>query len=64
MFAAEINGDIKLNAVDPGWVSSDMGGPSASITPRQAAESILWLADIGPEGPSGGFFRKGEQIPW
>ena len=24
--ATEIKGDIKINAVDPGWVSSDMGG--------------------------------------
>ena len=62
--AAETKGDIKINAVDPGWVSTDMGGPSAPRTPRQAAESILWLATIGPEGPTGGFFREGKQIPW
>jgi NAD(P)-dependent dehydrogenase (short-subunit alcohol dehydrogenase family) len=64
LVAAEIKGDIKINAVDPGWVSSDMGGPSAPRTPQQAAESILWLATIGPEGPSGGFFKDGKQIPW
>jgi NAD(P)-dependent dehydrogenase (short-subunit alcohol dehydrogenase family) len=64
LVAAEIKGDIKINAVDPGWVSSDMGGPSAPRTPKQAAESILWLATIGPEGPSGGFFKDGKQIPW
>lgn len=60
--AAEINGDIKINAVDPGWVSSDMGG--APRTPRQAAQSILWLTTVGPEGPNGGFFRDGKQVPW
>ncbi|GKU84145.1 SDR family NAD(P)-dependent oxidoreductase [Niallia sp. NCCP-28] len=64
LVAAEINGDIKVNAVDPGWVSSDMGGPSAPRTPRQAAESILWLATVGSEGPNGGFFRDGKQIAW
>ncbi|QWU13124.1 NAD(P)-dependent dehydrogenase, short-chain alcohol dehydrogenase family [Paenibacillus sophorae] len=64
LVAAEIKGDIKINVVDPGWVSSDMGGPSAPRTPKQAAESILWLATIGPEGPSGKFFRDGTQIPW
>ncbi|PGY06331.1 SDR family oxidoreductase [Bacillus sp. AFS031507] len=64
LVAAEINGDIKINAVDPGWVSTDMGGPSAPRTPRQAAESIVWLATIGPEGPNGGFFRDGERIDW
>lgn len=64
LVAAETKGDIKINAVDPGWVSSDMGGPSAPRTPREAAESILWLATIGSEGPNGGFFRDGKQIPW
>ncbi|MGG7618492.1 SDR family oxidoreductase [Bacillus coreaensis] len=64
LVAEETKGDIKINAVDPGWVSSDMGGPSAPRTPREAAESILWLATIGPDGPNGGFFRDGKQIPW
>lgn len=64
LMAAESNNDIKINAVDPGWVSSDMGGPSAPRTPEQAARSILWLATIGPEGPSGGFFKDGKQIDW
>lgn len=64
LVAAETKGDIKINAVDPGWVSSDMGGPSAPRTPKQAAESILRLATIGSEGPNGGFFRDGKQIDW
>ncbi|WP_286197969.1 SDR family NAD(P)-dependent oxidoreductase [Bacillus sp. ISL-34] len=34
LVAEEIKGDIKINAVDPGWVSSDMGGPSAPRTPK------------------------------
>ncbi|KGM45690.1 SDR family oxidoreductase [Neobacillus niacini] len=64
LVVAEINADIKINAVDPGWVSSDMGGPSAPRTPKQAAESILWLATVGPEGPNGEFFRDGKRIEW
>ena len=64
LLAAEIKGDIKINAVCPGWVSTDMGGPAAPRTPKQAAESILWLAAIGPEGPNGGFFRDGKPIDW
>ncbi|WP_425650585.1 SDR family oxidoreductase [Brevibacillus sp. SYSU BS000544] len=64
LVAAEINSDIKINAVDPGWVSTEMGGPSAPISPQQAAESILWLVTIGPEGPNGEFFRDGKRIDW
>lgn len=64
LVAAEIKGDIKINAVCPGWVSTDMGGPSAPKSPKQAAVSILWLATIGPEGPNGGFFRDGKAIDW
>ncbi|NNU84923.1 SDR family oxidoreductase [Geobacillus sp. BMUD] len=64
LIAAEVSGDIKVNAVDPGWVRTDMGGPSAPRSPKQAAQSILWLAEIGPDGPNGGFFRDGKRIDW
>lgn len=64
LVAAELKGDIKINAVCPGWVSSDMGGSSAPRTPKQAADSILWLATIGTEGPNGGFFRDGKPVHW
>ncbi|MGE6375797.1 SDR family oxidoreductase [Peribacillus muralis] len=64
LLATEIKGDIKINAVDPGWVRSDMGGPSASSSPKEAAEAIIWLATIGPEGPNGGFFRDGKPTNW
>jgi len=62
--AAESKNNIKINGADPGWVSSDMGGPSAPRTPKQAADSILWLTTIGPEGPNGKFFRDGKEIKW
>ena len=64
LVAGEVKGDIKINAVDPGWVSSDMGGPSAPRTPKQAVESFIWLATIGPEGPNGRFFRGRNLIDW
>ena len=34
---------IKVLAVHPGWMQSDMGGPGADISPAEAAEGILRL---------------------
>lgn len=62
--ATEAKEDIKIYTVDPGWVSSDMGGPSAPRTPKRAAELILQLVTMGSEGPHGGFFRDGKLIDW
>jgi len=61
---AEVRGDFKIYAVDPGWVSSDMGGPSAPRTPKRAADLILRLATMESEGPRGGFFKDGKPIDW
>lgn len=36
--------NITVNAVDPGWVSTDMGGKSAPRTPQQGADTAVWLA--------------------
>lgn len=64
LFASELSGNIKINAVCPGWVRTDMGGPHAPRSVGEAAESILWLVDIGQDGPNGKFFRDGKEIRW
>ena len=55
---------IAVNAVCPGWVHTDMGGPEAPRSLDQGADSILWLVlKAGPE-LTGGFWRDGKPVPW
>lgn len=56
--------DVKVNAICPGWVRTDMGGPNAILPVEEGARGIVWAATLPDDGPSGGFFRHGEPIDW
>lgn len=65
VLAAELQGaNVLVNSVDPGWVRSDMGGPRAERSLSQGAETAVWLATLPDDGPSGGFFRDRQPVPW
>jgi NAD(P)-dependent dehydrogenase (short-subunit alcohol dehydrogenase family) len=55
---------IKVNAMCPGWVRTDMGGPNATRSVEQGAETAVWLATLPDTGPTGGFFRDKAPIAW
>jgi NAD(P)-dependent dehydrogenase (short-subunit alcohol dehydrogenase family) len=62
--AGEVSGDVKVNAVCPGWVRTRMGGSSAPRSVEQGADGIVWAATLPPDGPNGGFFRDRKPIEW
>lgn len=65
MLANELKGtNILVNSVCPGWVKTDMGGSNAPRTIEQGIDTIVWLATLPDDGPSNGFFRDRQPIPW
>ena len=64
LIASVVHGDVKVNAVCPGWVKTRMGGEAAPRSVEEGAAGIVHLATLGADGPSGGFFRDGDPVPW
>jgi NAD(P)-dependent dehydrogenase (short-subunit alcohol dehydrogenase family) len=62
--AVAARGDVKVNAMCPGWVQTDMGGGAAPRSPDEAADTIVWLATLPADGPTSGFFRDRRPIAW
>ena len=65
VLADDLDGSgILVNSVCPGWVRTDMGGSSAPRSVKEGAASVVWAALLPDDGPTGGFFRDGEPVPW
>lgn len=54
---------ISVNAFDPGWVKTDMGGRSAPGSVEQGADTAVWLATTENTG-TGKFYYSRKEIPW
>jgi NAD(P)-dependent dehydrogenase (short-subunit alcohol dehydrogenase family) len=64
ILAAELRAEgILVNAVCPGWVATDMGGPGGRPV-EHGARSIMWAVLLDDDGPTGGFFRDGRPVDW
>ena len=64
VLADELRTDgVLVNAVCPGWTTTDMGG-SGGRPVLEGAASVMWAVDRPDDGPTGGFFRDGQPLPW
>jgi NAD(P)-dependent dehydrogenase (short-subunit alcohol dehydrogenase family) len=65
MLAEALRADhIAVNSMCPGWVRTDMGGPNATRSVEEGADTAVWLADEAPHELTGKFFRSRQEIPW
>lgn len=64
--AAELAGTgILVNAVCPGLTATAPGMEAMGARPiPEGAASIVWAATLPDDGPTGGFFRDGQSLPW
>lgn len=56
--------NMRINAVEPGFTKTDLNGNTGVQTVEQGAEIIVRMAQVGPDGPTGGFFDAEGALPW
>jgi NAD(P)-dependent dehydrogenase (short-subunit alcohol dehydrogenase family) len=65
IIANEVQGKgVLVNAAGPGWVRTRMGGSGAPRSIEEGADTIVWLATLPDDGPTGGFFHDRKPISW
>ena len=65
LFANALRRDrVLVNCADPGWVRTDMGGRAAPRNVAEGADTIVWLATLPDDGPTGGFFHDRKPMAW
>ena len=65
-FAIELESTgIKVNAVSPGFIKTNLNNYGGTGTAEEGAREIVRVAVLGPDGPTGTFTRwENATIPW
>ncbi|MFF1681615.1 SDR family oxidoreductase [Streptomyces sp. NPDC058256] len=56
--------EMRINCVEPGYTATDLNGHTGIQTVEQGAEIIVRMAQVGPDGPTGGYFDADGPMPW
>ncbi|MFE2094594.1 SDR family NAD(P)-dependent oxidoreductase [Streptomyces sp. NPDC059460] len=56
--------NMRINAVEPGYTKTDLNGNTGVQTVEQGVEIIVRMAQVGPDGPTGGYFDAEGALPW
>ncbi|MEO3788664.1 SDR family NAD(P)-dependent oxidoreductase [Nonomuraea sp. B10E15] len=55
---------MRINAVEPGYTATDLNRHMGTQTVEEGAEIIVRMAQVGPGGPTGGYFDVSGTLPW
>ncbi|MEV7033364.1 SDR family oxidoreductase [Streptomyces sp. NPDC093272] len=55
---------MRINSVEPGFTKTDLNGNTGTQTVAQGAEIIVRMAQLGPDGPTGGYFDVNGPLAW
>lgn len=65
--AADGGLDVLVNnaaGIEPGFTKTDLNGNTGMQTVGQGAEIIVRMAQVRPDGPTGGYFDVAGLLPW
>ena len=63
LWAGELRGQVAVNALDPGWLRTDLGGPNAPGEPADGARRTLEVCAL-PWEETGKFWHGSQQIDY